>query len=215
MRNLQTEDLFKLQSVTNPQLSPDGKEAVFIKTHIDEEENKYISNLYHIDLETKETTQWTHGKHGVNSPKWSADGKQIAFLSNRDDKNQLYILSARGGEAKKVTSFEKGVSNFQWSPCGKKIWFDASLKEGKAFTDKEEKDEKKKPEPVRVTKMKYKMDGVGLLPQDSYKQIGVIDIETEEVTQFTEGNHQHSLQAVSHDGKQLVIWCEPEREFGR
>ena len=205
MRNLQTEDLFKLQSVTNPQLSPNGKEAVFIKTHIDEEENKYISNLYHIDLETKETTQWTHGKHGVSAPKWSADGKQIAFLSNRDEKNQLYILSARGGEAKKITSFEKGVSNFQWSPCGTKIWFDASLKEGKAFTDKEEKDEKKKPEPVRVTKMKYKMDGVGLLPQDSFKQIGVIDLETEEVTQFTEGNHQHTLQAVSHDGKQLVF----------
>ncbi|MCG7344332.1 S9 family peptidase [Sporosarcina sp. ACRSL] len=205
MRNLQTEDLFKLQSVTNPQLSPDGKEAVFIKTHIDEEENKYISNLYHIDLATKETTQWTYGKHRVSSPKWSADGKQIAFLSNRDDKNQLYILSARGGEAKKLTSFEKGVSSFEWSPCGTKIWFDASVKEGKKFTDKEEKDEKKKPEPVRVTKMKYKMDGVGLLPQDSFKQIGVIDIATEEVTQFTEGNHQHTLQAVSNDGKQLVI----------
>lgn len=205
MRNLQTEDLFKLQSVTNPQLSPDGKEALFIKTHIDEEENKYIANLYHIDLETKETTQWTYGNHRVSSPKWSADGKQIAFLSNRDDKNQLYILSARGGEAKKLTSFEKGVSGFEWSPCGTKIWFDASVKEGKTFTDKEEKDEKKKPEPVRVTKMKYKMDGVGLLPQDSFKQIGFIDIETEEVTQFTEGNHQHTLQAVSNDGKQIVI----------
>lgn len=205
MRNVLENDLFKLQSVTNPQLSPDGKEALFIKTHIDEEENKYISNLYHIDLESKETSPWTYGKHRVSSPKWSADGKQIAFLSNRDDENQLYILSARGGEAKKLTSFEKGVSNFEWSPCGKKIWFDASVKKGKTFTDKEEKDEKKKPEPVRVTKMKYKMDGVGLLPQDSYKQIGVIEIETEEVTQFTEGNHQHSLQAVSNDGKQIVI----------
>lgn len=205
MRNLLENDLFKLQSVTNPQLSPGGKEALFIKTHIDEAENKYISNLYHIDLETKETAPWTYCKHRVSSPKWSADGKQIAFLSNRDDKNQLYILSARGGEAKKLTSFEKGVSSFEWSPCGKKIWFDASVKEGKTFTDKEEKDEKKKPEPVRVTKMKYKMDGVGLLPQDSFKQIGVIDIETEEITQFTEGNHQHSLQAVSHDGSKLVI----------
>ncbi|MCM3743903.1 S9 family peptidase [Sporosarcina luteola] len=213
MRNLQTEDLFKLQSVTNPQLSPGGKEALFIKTHIDEEENKYIANLYHIDLDTKEITQWTHGKHRVSSPKWSADGMQIAFLSNRDEKNQLYILSARGGEAKKLTSFENGISGFEWSPCGTKIWFDASVKEGKAFTDKEEKDEKKKPEPVRVTKMKYKMDGVGLLPQDSFKQIGVIDLETGEVTQFTEGNHQHTLQAVSHDGKKLVIGVNRDEDL--
>ncbi|WP_339251394.1 S9 family peptidase [Sporosarcina sp. FSL W8-0480] len=205
MRNLQVDDLFKLQSVTNPQLSPDGKEALFIKTHIDEEDNKYISNLYHIDLSTKEVTQWTHGNHRVSSPKWSVDGKQIAFLSNRDDKNQLYILPARGGEAKKVTSLDKGVSSFEWSPCGTKIWFDASLKEGRDFSFKEEKNDKKKPEPVRVTKMKYKMDGVGLLPQDSYKQIGCVDLETEEITQFTEGNFQYSLQAVSYDGQHLVI----------
>lgn len=204
-RKLEVNDLFKLQSVTDPNLSPDGNEAVFIKTHIDEEENNYIANLFHIDLKTKETAQWTYGKQRVTSPKWSADGKQIAFLSNRDDKNQLYVLSARGGEAKQVTTFERGVSSFDWSPCGKKIWFSATVKEGKTFTDKEEKDDKKHPEPVRVTKLNYKTDNIGLLPQDTFRQIGVIDLETAEVEQFTEGNHQHSLQAISHDGKQLIM----------
>ncbi|NYF23907.1 S9 family peptidase [Sporosarcina sp. JAI121] len=204
-RKLQVDDLFKLQSVTDPQLAPNGKEAVFVKTHIFEEENKYVSNLFHVDLESNEVTQWTHGKGSISSPAWSADGQQIAFLSDREEKNQVFILQARGGEAQRVTSFEQGVSSFLWSPCGKKIWVNAVVKEGKTFTDKEEKDDKKKPEPYRVTKMKYQMDGAGLLPQDSYKQIGVVDIETGEVTQFTEGNHEHSLQAISHDGKKLVI----------
>ena len=90
-------------------------------------------------------------KGSISSPEWSADGKQIAFLSDREEKNQLFILQARGGEAQKVTAFEKGVSSFLWSPCGKKIWVNAVVKEGKTFTDKEEKDEKKKPEPYRVT----------------------------------------------------------------
>ena len=49
-RKLQVADLFKLQSVTDPQLAPNGKEAVFVKTHIDEEDNKYIANLFHVDL---------------------------------------------------------------------------------------------------------------------------------------------------------------------
>ena len=204
-RNLKVNDLFELTSVTNPQLSPDGKEAVFIQTHIDEEENKYVANLFHVDLETSEVTQWTHGKDRVSSPSWSSDGKQIAFLSNREEKNQVFILPARGGEAKKLTAFEKGVTSFLWSPCGKKVWVNAVVEEGKTFTDKEEKDEKKKPEPYRVTKMKYQMDGVGLLPQDAYRQIGVVDIESGEVTQFTEGNHQYALQAISHDGKKLVF----------
>ncbi|MBB4823603.1 dipeptidyl aminopeptidase/acylaminoacyl peptidase [Sporosarcina luteola] len=204
-KKVNVQDLYTLQSVTNPHIAPNGKEAVFVKTHIDEEENKYVANLYHIDLETNEVTQWTYGKQRVSSPEWSADGTQLAFLSNREEKNQLYVLSAKGGEARKVTTLEKGVSSFAWSPCGEKIWINAPVKEGKTFTDKEEKDDKKKPEPVRVTKMKYKADGVGLLPQDTYRHIGVVDLATEEVTQFTEGNHQYGLQAVSHDGKKLVM----------
>ncbi|MCG7334363.1 S9 family peptidase [Sporosarcina sp. ACRSM] len=204
-RKLQVEDLFKLHSVTNPRLSPDGKEAVFVKTHMDEKDNKYVSNVYHVDLTANEVTQWTYGNNHVSSPQWSADGKFIAFLSNREENNQVYTMSTKGGEAKKLTSFDKGVSSFLWSPCGQKIWVNAAVKEGKTWTDKEEKEEKQKPEPYRVTKMKYKMDGAGLLPQDTFQQIGAVELATGEVTQFTEGNHQHTLHAVSHDGKKLVI----------
>ncbi|WP_318614683.1 S9 family peptidase [Sporosarcina sp. YIM B06819] len=204
-RKVAVEDLFSLQSVTNPQLAPNGKEALFVRTHIEQEDNQYVSHLFHVDLVSNEVTQWTHGKGSVSSPKWSADGKQIAFLSDRDDKNQVFILPARGGEAKKLTSFEKGVSSFLWSPCGHQIWVNAAVKEGKTFTDKEEKEDKKKPEPYRVTTMKYQMDGAGLLPQDEFKQIGVVDIATGDVEQFTTGNYQYGLQAISHDGKKLVM----------
>ena len=204
-RKLTIDDLNQLVSVTQPTLAPNQKEAVFVHTKIDDKENTYQANLWHVELDSKELTQWTHGKEKISSPTYCKDGSKLAFLSTRDDKNQLYILSTKGGEARKLTSFEKGVSSFLWSPCGKKIWFSASLKEGKSFTDEPDKEEKKKPEPYVVDKMKYKMDGVGLLPQDSYKHIGSIDIETGEVTQFTDGNHVYSLQAVSHDGTKLIF----------
>ena len=209
-RKVVAEDLFVLQSVTNPQVSPVGQEAVFVKTHIDEVTNTYVANLFHIDLHSNKVTQWTHGKGRVSSPKWSEDGEQIAFLSDREEMNQLFILSSKGGEARKLTSFGSGVSSFHWSPCGKKVWINAVVKEGKMFTDLEEIDVNKKPEPIRVTKMKYQMDGMGLLPQDTYRHIGVVDIETGDVTQFTEGNHQFTLQAVSHDGKKLVLSVNPK-----
>lgn len=204
-RKLTIEDLNQLVSVTQPTLAPNQKEAVFVHTKIDDKENTYQANLWHVELDSKKLTQWTHGKEKVSSPTYSIDGTQLAFLSTRDDKNQLYVLSTKGGEARKVTSFETGVSSFVWSPCGKKIWFSASLKEGKNFTDEPDKEEKKKPEPYVVDKMKYKMDGTGLLPQDSYKHIGVINLENGEVTQFTEGNHFYTLQSVSHDGSKLVF----------
>ncbi|EPD50648.1 hypothetical protein HMPREF1210_02618 [Paenisporosarcina sp. HGH0030] len=204
-RKLTIEDLNQLVSVTQPTLAPNQKEAVFVHTKIDDKENTYQANLWHVELDSKKLTQWTHGKEKISSPTYSIDGTQLAFLSTRDDKNQLYVLSTKGGEARKVTSFETGVSSFVWSPCGKKIWFSASLKEGKNFTDEPDKEEKKKPEPYVVDKMKYKMDGTGLLPQDSYKHIGVINLENGEVTQFTEGNYFYSLQSVSHDGSKLVF----------
>lgn len=202
-RLLTAEDLFSFESVANPVLAPNGEEAVFVKTVLKEQENTYVTNLYHLHLETKEVTQWTYDEARVSSPKWSADGKQVAFLSTRSDKNQLYVLSKNGGEAKQLTDFEKGVSSFLWSPCNEKIWFDSSVKEEQTFTFEEEKEEH--PKPYRTTRMKYQADGVGLLPADVFKQVGVIDVATKEARQFTKGNHQHQLMAVSHKGDKIVI----------
>lgn len=209
-RKLEAADLYKLHSITNPVIAPNGEEAVFIRTQMDKEDNKYYAYLYHVDLATETVTQWTHTKERVSSPKWSADGKYIAFLSDRDEKNQLYILSTTGGEAKKLTKLEKGISSFIWSPCSKKIWFVAALKEGKSWTDEEDKDKNKLPEAYVVDKMKYHADGVGLLPKDTYKQIGSINIASEEIKQFTEGTYNYNLHAISQDGKKLVIGVNRE-----
>ncbi|SIT91074.1 S9 family peptidase [Edaphobacillus lindanitolerans] len=205
-KKITAESLFELYSVTDPHLSPDGDEAVFIRTHMDKKENKYVSNLFHADLKSGKVTQWTHGKGRTGQPEWSEDGAKVAFLSDRDGKNQLFVMPAAGGEAEQVTEFANGVSSFVWSPCGKKIWVNGTVKQGKTFTDKEdEKKDDKQPEPVRVTKMKYKADGLGLLPQDQFRQIGSVDLKSKEVTQFTEGDHQHSLNAVSPDGKHIIF----------
>ncbi len=198
-------DLFTLQSVANPKLSHDGKRAIFVKTYIDEKENKYVSNLFHVDLTTNDVKQWTYGDANVSAPQWSADGRYIAYLTDYEKKSQVFILSTSGGEARRLTAFEEGVTSFLWSPCGTKIWVTAAVQKGKKFTDKKEDIEKTKPKPYRVTEMKYKLDGVGLVPQDSYQHIGYVLIESGEVIQFTEGDHQYSLQSISHDAKKLVI----------
>ena len=101
MTTLTTDHLFELHSVTNPLFSPSNEEALFTRTKIDKEDNKYYANLFHIHLETKEVTQWTFGKERISNITWSPDGKRVAFLSNRNEKNQLYILNNSAGKRSK------------------------------------------------------------------------------------------------------------------
>ena len=199
------ESLFELQSITNPVLSPNEQEAVFIRTQVNEKENNYEAHLFHIDFETEEVTQWTFGNERVSSPQWSQDGKQIAFLSNRKEKNQLFIVNRRGGEAQQMTTLPNGVNAFLWSSDGEKIWLTSTVKSGLDITEEEEKQDKKFPKAYVVNKMKYKADSVGLLPQERYAQIASLDLKTKEVNVFTEGDYSHSLQGISNDGKTLVI----------
>ncbi|WP_040287115.1 S9 family peptidase [Sporosarcina koreensis] len=202
---VQKEDLFTLKSVTNPVLSPDGTEAVFIVTQIAKEENAYHAHLHHLDIESGTSAQWTYGKERVSQPQWSPDGRSVAFLSTRNEKNQLYVMQAAGGEARRLTDYETGVNSFLWSPCGTKIWLTSTLEDGKTFTDETVKDDKKLPEALRVTTMKYKADGAGFVKTNRHSQIGCLDIDSGEITAFTDEPFHHSLDAISHDGRKLVI----------
>jgi len=200
-RAIKAEDLFSIESVSDPRISPKKNEAIFVKTHIDEELNDYISNLYHLDLNSDEISQWTFDKKRVSQPRWSPDGKQLLFLSNRDEKNQLYLLRTDGGEAQKITNEENGIAQAAFSPDGKKIIYQTSVKaNGDEEEEKDEKDKDKKEllKPTIVERMKYKADGAGLIDL-KYQQLKLYDLESEETTVILEGQQNYLFQAWIDD----------------
>ncbi|MGG0655156.1 prolyl oligopeptidase family serine peptidase [Rummeliibacillus pycnus] len=204
-RMIQREDLYNLTSVSSPVLSPDGREAVAIRTIMDQEKNKYLSYLIHIEVASNEVTQWTFGEERISSLSWSPDGKKIAFLSTRNTQKQLFILSKNGGEANQLTHFADGVNSYLWDSNNEEIWFAANVQEGKEFTDKLEEKKEEFPTAYVVKGMQYKMNGVGLIQQKRYSQIGKIKLADNQVTRFITDTYDYSLQAISHDGHSLVV----------
>src|SRR5262249_42088002 len=104
LRPLEIEDLFRAKRLTDPQISPDGKQIAYAVTEVDKEENRTSSSIWLVGAEgTQPRPLTTHQKQNRH-PRWSPDGKWIAFESNRSGELQIYIIRVDGGEAVKLTS---------------------------------------------------------------------------------------------------------------
>lgn len=117
-------DLDQLYTLTDPQISPDGKSILIVVSKPDTLNNRNRTFLYRIDVASGFTQQLTFERASVSSPRWSPSGDSIAFISaDASAKSQIFMMSMKGGEAKKLTSSSTGVQQFAWSPDGSKIGF--------------------------------------------------------------------------------------------
>jgi len=125
-------------SISDFQLSPDKKLMAFT-TSEPLEDGKSKRNIWIYDLSSKTLNRFTTSIKSDSRPRWSPDGKQIAFLSNRDDKNQIYLINMNGGEALALTESKTSIQSFDWSPDGSFIAFMSSEPET-ALEAKKKKD---------------------------------------------------------------------------
>ncbi len=118
-------DLINVPRVSNPQLSADGKQILFVRSDADWKANKRVSHVWRVNADGSALVQLTNGPEGESSPRWSPDGRTVAFVAKRagDEVAQLYLLSNLGGEALAVTKHATAVSNPAWSPDGTSIYF--------------------------------------------------------------------------------------------
>jgi dipeptidyl aminopeptidase/acylaminoacyl peptidase len=125
-RPLQVEDLFKFKRVAEPQISPDGKLVVYQVGSVNLADNKMTTDLWIADTNANgkgALRQLTNAGKSDKHPRWSPDGKQILFESNRSGSNQIWVIDVHGGEARKLTDISTEASNAIWSPDGSHIAF--------------------------------------------------------------------------------------------
>src|SRR5947209_8155740 len=198
-RVLEPADLYHLRLTSDPQISPDGKRVAFVLTHADEEKDEYISNIYLV--EDGSMRQFTSGNKDF-APRWSPDGRYLAFLSGRKGKAQVHVMPAQGGESLAFTDRKRGAGVPFWSPDSGAIAFIAPVQTTPEEDDEEDGDRK---EPARVIdRSSYKLDSTGFI-WNLRRHLFCIDVESRTVTQLTDGDFHDDNPAWSPDSRSIAF----------
>lgn len=204
-RALKPEDFAQLRDVDEPNISRDGTLVAYVVTTADMEKDKLPGNLWLAKWDGSENRALTFGNKGAAHPRWSPDGKWIAFLSEREDENelnQLWILPIGGGEAEKLTNSKGNVDDFAWSPDSKRIVLvvhDPDPRE----PEKKEKEKKTVP-PLVIDRFHFKQDIDGYLT-NRYSHLQLLDLTSRKLEPLTSGKHDDVWPAWSPNGNEIAF----------
>jgi dipeptidyl aminopeptidase/acylaminoacyl peptidase len=172
-------------------ISPDGSMVAYVLSRTNWEDNANESDLYLVEVSSGRNLKLTAGRKSASSPVWSPDSKRFAFLSNRDGKQQVYVMPVGGGEAMQLTDHEPGVSSIDWVVPGE-IYFTASEPESAAM-----KERKKKYGELMVIEEEYTMTHVW--------RVKISDSPKQKAERLTAGDFHVSSFALSPDGKTMAM----------
>jgi len=216
-RRVTPHDLYALRFVGDPQPSPDGSRIAFVVTTADEEENDYRSRIWLVATDGGAApTPLTAGTKKDTAPRWSPDGTQLVFVSDRaDDTAHLWLLDLRGGEARQLTHGKDPASDPVWSPDGARIAYLAHIGgEQPPEKDADAKTRRAWENRVRtITRRKYKHDDGGFW-DGGYDHLFVIPAGGGERVQLTGGEWDDGQPAWSPDGSRIafVAYREEDRD---
>lgn len=206
-RLLTVDDYFVLGAVNDPQISPDGQWIAYTVKTNDLEEDKSYTRIWMVPAQGGEAVAMSAGDEISSSPRWSPDGKYLAYLSERDEgKTQVWTLFRQGGEALKRTDTAQGVSAFAWSPDGKTmvlILQDPKPAELDAHEQGEDYKEITEP-PWVIDREQFKVDYIHYLDRRR-THLYVLDLATAQTRQITSGDFDDSDPVWSPDGNDIAF----------
>jgi acylaminoacyl-peptidase len=231
LRRLVTpEDLQRFRVVTDPQISPDGRNIAFIVRQAGAR-NQYASNVWIVEVARRNraakssmpSDPWQLTQSGKDSlPRWSPDGKQIAFVRDRGEgRNDLFIISSHGGEAHRLTDFPQGsIHCLLWSPDGR--WIAASFRPGDPQWTEEARKQRREAgasdPPHIVEDISYRLDGEGFIAGNrcrlllvdaatgTYRELLAADLLGESTFDFSPDSRQLVVSANRSNTPSMEPW---------
>jgi len=230
LRPITVDDYFQVREVDDPQISADGQWVAYTVATLSLKDDEEKTRIWMVPAAGGDAIPLTLEEVSSEHPRWSPDGKYLAFLSKRDEgKTQVWLLNRQGGEAQRLTETIQDVKDFAWSPDSKRLVLmlqdptpeDLDAAKEKATEKSEGKDIKdKKPKAQRpwvVDRYQFKEDEIGYLERFR-THLYVFDIAGKSLTQVSSGDFDDEHPAWSPDGKLLAFsskrtGADPDRNY--
>ncbi|MGH3861360.1 prolyl oligopeptidase family serine peptidase, partial [Actinokineospora sp.] len=204
------DDVLAMRTVSDPQVSPDGRWVAYVVSDLNHDGTEYNTDIWLVSTEGGEARRLTNSPVADESPRWSPDGRTIAFLSDRprpgakteetkpatssdEAKRQAWLIRPDGGEASVLSDSKGGVSAIEWSRNGKLL----------GYLAREPKSEERK------KKEKDKDDAWTPSSLYPWNRLWTMDVATRKATQLTSGEMHVTGFSLSPDGKQAVFAGQP------
>ena len=219
-RPITIDGYFQIQAVHDPQLSPDGQWVAYCVDKSSLKTDKTETRIWMIPTSGGDAIPMTGEGVSSSHPRWSPDGKSLAFISTRQgSKPQVWLLNRQGGEAQRLTDLVPYLIDFAWSPDGRKMVLllkdpkpedleaakhkSADASEASASEENSSED-KKSTKPWVIDRLQFKLDEVGYLDRRR-SHLYVFDVAKKSLTQITSGDYDDSEPTWSPDGKLLAF----------
>ncbi len=204
---MQPSDLDHLAVPGDPQLHADGRRTAYVLTEVDVEDDRYVRTIHLHD--GAGTRRFTHGPSDVR-PRWSPDGRWLAFLRTGTEdgqKPQLHVMPADGGEAQRRTDLPLGVSDLAWAPDSDRLVVVAGVWDARVagLTDEE-----RRRRPKRITRLPYRTDSDGWV-HDRTSRLHLVDVEGERpVVALDTGPRDAAAPDWHPDGSTIAYLSDPD-----